>query len=297
MTCSDKIAKWNALGVQGGLLVALGVPRLSMASVTVGRKASLPHLRRALCCRLDSAGGGGALRLGSASFLRGDAEGANDDTWTAVNHPAILVTSEKLDLAAIDTAPSKRSDDGGVDLKTRTGDEQVRVGADFSEKRCLCWSLPDEFESTDLCPAMGTWQGGQGRHGGELQVIDGGTGLRLLSPLGHKEGSSSCCRAALLASFLDITALGSERPCPPKRQSSFSSSSSSSLQQQQQQLWAQVADESAVRRNGPLTLGVREYAQLKASGLGAVYQARKVRLTASTGPLADWMPRWPNPNP
>ena len=139
---------------------------------------------------------------------------------------------------------------------------------------------------------MGTWQGGQGRHGGELQVIDGGTGLRLLSPLGHKEGSSSCCRAALLASFLDITALGSERPCPPKRQSSFSSSSSSSLQ-----LLLLLQGGGGGGGKGPLTLGVREYAQLKASGLGAVYQARKVRLTASTGPLADWMPRWPNPNP
>ena len=50
MTCSDKMAKWNAIGVQGALLSNFFEP-VYMASVTVGRKYSRRHCERALCCR------------------------------------------------------------------------------------------------------------------------------------------------------------------------------------------------------------------------------------------------------
>jgi double-stranded RNA-specific adenosine deaminase len=52
MTCSDKIARWNALGLQGSLLSALMEP-VYLSTITVGRKFTKAHCERALCCRLQ----------------------------------------------------------------------------------------------------------------------------------------------------------------------------------------------------------------------------------------------------
>ena len=54
MSCSDKICLWNALGLQGALLSEFFLP-LTLQTITVGRKASAVHARRALCCRLQVA--------------------------------------------------------------------------------------------------------------------------------------------------------------------------------------------------------------------------------------------------
>jgi hypothetical protein len=53
MTCSDKIAKWNVLGLQGNLLSAFFVP-CYLSSIIVGRKFSEIHGQRAFCCRIGS---------------------------------------------------------------------------------------------------------------------------------------------------------------------------------------------------------------------------------------------------
>jgi Adenosine-deaminase (editase) domain len=50
--CSDKMARWNVLGLQGSLLSAMLDQPLYAATVTVGRKFSAVPCRRALCCRL-----------------------------------------------------------------------------------------------------------------------------------------------------------------------------------------------------------------------------------------------------
>ncbi len=52
VTCSDKIALWNALGLQGALLSEFYEP-LYLSTITVGRKYSKIHGERALCCRLQ----------------------------------------------------------------------------------------------------------------------------------------------------------------------------------------------------------------------------------------------------
>ncbi|CAK8675624.1 unnamed protein product [Clavelina lepadiformis] len=53
MSCSDKIAKWNFLGLQGALLSHFIEP-IYMSSLTLGMLYHHGHLTRAICCRLDS---------------------------------------------------------------------------------------------------------------------------------------------------------------------------------------------------------------------------------------------------
>ena len=75
-TCSDKVARWNVLGLQGGLLKAVLPAPIYLRSITIGHKFSRPHATRALCCRLQ--GLQQDLRmLPSACCL------ASADTWGA----------------------------------------------------------------------------------------------------------------------------------------------------------------------------------------------------------------------
>ena len=68
--CSDKIARWVALGLQGSLLSGVSGP-LRVSAIVVGRKFSYEHARRAFCCRIKG--------------------------LPASDHPALLGTTVKLD--------------------------------------------------------------------------------------------------------------------------------------------------------------------------------------------------------
>ena len=82
VTCSDKIAIWNVVGVQGGLLSTQLLEPIFIDSVTIGRKFAFKHCSRAFCCRISS----------MKSF--------KDD----VNHPVLMQCERKFDLIPIETA-------------------------------------------------------------------------------------------------------------------------------------------------------------------------------------------------
>lgn len=53
LTCGDKVCVWNVVGYQGALLRKFISEPVRVRSIVVGRKFSAPHLRRAVCCRVD----------------------------------------------------------------------------------------------------------------------------------------------------------------------------------------------------------------------------------------------------
>ncbi|KAM9294601.1 double-stranded RNA-specific adenosine deaminase [Gastrophryne carolinensis] len=55
MSCSDKILRWNVLGIQGGVLTHFIEP-IYLSSVTLGYLFSHGHLVRAICCRMTRDG-------------------------------------------------------------------------------------------------------------------------------------------------------------------------------------------------------------------------------------------------
>ncbi|OWF35244.1 Double-stranded RNA-specific adenosine deaminase [Mizuhopecten yessoensis] len=52
MSCSDKICKWNLLGMQGALLATQMKP-VYFSSITLGTFYNHGHIARAMCCRLE----------------------------------------------------------------------------------------------------------------------------------------------------------------------------------------------------------------------------------------------------
>ena len=88
MSCSDKVAKWNSLGLQGSLLIRFLDTPVYLSTVTIGRKFSRAHCERALCCRLSE--------FQHRRFR--------------IHHPTLMCTSVIFDDSIIDTSDSNGAD-------------------------------------------------------------------------------------------------------------------------------------------------------------------------------------------
>lgn len=90
MTCSDKIALWNVLGIQGSFLLNYFNSPLYLSSVIIGRKFNEIHSNRALCCRISQF---------KESFIHLDKSIVEFKT----NHPSMMSTKVKFDDSVFET--------------------------------------------------------------------------------------------------------------------------------------------------------------------------------------------------
>jgi hypothetical protein len=119
-SCSDKMAKWNVLGLQGRLLTPFFSNRVVVSTIAVGRKFSAPHCARAVCCRLQDLPEGGSVdrKKQRRKLLRGEQAQTVESSSVAclaVHHPVLLSTATKLDESVRDQADA----------------------ANFTERRCF----------------------------------------------------------------------------------------------------------------------------------------------------------------
>lgn len=119
-SCSDKICRWNCLGLQGSLLSSLLETPLYMDTLTVGRKFTSCISQRAVCCRAD-----GYCKDGNNTEANGNMNDDNEmqNLSYRLNHPSIMGTGVYLD------------DTGTLDMSNSKA-----VGQDVRFLSKLCWA-------------------------------------------------------------------------------------------------------------------------------------------------------------
>lgn len=153
-TCSDKVARWNVLGMQGALLERLLPQPLYLASITIGHKFSRAHAMRALCCRMqpleealaeeharDQAGNAGSSCACDDAEQRGACESGAPD-MVCVNHPCILCTSVRFDEGTYDTTTSAQARFGGGAAMTWTAGDVAADVLDGGSGRARGGGVP-----------------------------------------------------------------------------------------------------------------------------------------------------------
>ena len=113
-SCSDKICRWNCLGMQGSLLMAMLDSPLYMTTLTVGRKFSKIICQRALCCRANG--------FGTSKEAKVEDSSKGNHTRFRLNHPVLMETSVYMD-------ESGTHDMAGI----------RHVGQDATFDSNLCW--------------------------------------------------------------------------------------------------------------------------------------------------------------
>jgi hypothetical protein len=156
-TCSDKICRWNMLGVQGSLLSSILEAPLYMSTLTVGRKLTECICRRAVCCRVG------------AHWECGSTQGQGSSTTTGnlyfqLHHPAIMGTGVYMDEVGV--------------VETNSGE----IGQDVRFHSTLAWAgwAPVGVEN-------------DAKYGATLDCIDGATGF--VAPGDSEEESAAATTA------------------------------------------------------------------------------------------------------
>ena len=186
LTCSDKLATWSCVGLQGALLASLLTEPVYLASVTVGRKFNQAILRRALCCRVHRFRDPNGEPERRAKETK-QAKGSSPPSSFGVRHPSVMCSAVPFDLGAYAEGE----------------------GAVFDRREALAWWLEGSSTATRLTSSRddelsGDEDDGVGGGivgvgvgvGGRWEVLDGRAGVRLM-PDGR--GPSSLSRVSLLA--------------------------------------------------------------------------------------------------
>ncbi|CAB9525304.1 stranded RNA-specific editase B2 [Seminavis robusta] len=159
-TCSDKICRWNCLGLQGSLLASLLEHPLKMATLTVGRKLTESVCRRAVCCRASA----GKRKKNKQKMIDQD----SPPKWASyqVNHPTIMGTSVYMDDSGVIETPSPEKNESN-------GDNMRVEGQDVRFHSTLSWAWWPFIEYDNSFPL------GYQQKNGEVvaECIDGATGL------------------------------------------------------------------------------------------------------------------------
>lgn len=118
-SCSDKLARWNCLGLQGAWLSSL-LSSLYLTTLTVGRKFSQHTCRRAVCCRLQR----------PKPPRRGDTT-SSGDSYT-LHHVVVMGTGVYMD------------EDGVHDWSAALEEGMTTTAVRFHSSRSFCsWLRPD----------------------------------------------------------------------------------------------------------------------------------------------------------
>ena len=178
-TCSDKMARWNCLGLQGSLLSSMLDFPLYMTTLTVGRKMTNVICRRAVCCRAwgygDTATSQNKRAKNEESKDISFTKSSTKDSAYKLNHPVIMGTSVYID------------EDGVLDMAG-----ERTIGQDIRFDSNLCWAFAASWDAAEC--------------------INGRTGfLSDFDPAseestgGSKRGISQISTAALTEQFAEVS--------------------------------------------------------------------------------------------
>jgi double-stranded RNA-specific adenosine deaminase len=100
-TCSDKICRWNVIGLQGSLLSSLLHGPIYMETITIGRKFTKCIAQRAVCCRVDGGGTWKGIKR-KRNEHKSQVETSNHEEFLnpslyTVHHPTVMGTSVYMD--------------------------------------------------------------------------------------------------------------------------------------------------------------------------------------------------------
>ena len=193
-TCSDKLCRWNCLGLQGSLLASLLEQPLFMSSLTVGRKLTECICRRAVCCRAAAAGTKKKKRnrveetCQNASATDGSDHIEAQHRSYKINHPAIMGTQVYMDeTGVIDMSRNHEPKNG----------ETAIEGQDVRFHNSLSWAWWPSITLGEYCTKQPQLS---------FECIDGASGLAvafedtktLCSPPEHRGEASRVSTLSLL---------------------------------------------------------------------------------------------------